>query len=478
MNIEHPDQEFINLEPRPPAEKVPPILPDYPEELKFSSLFSDPDTLGSQWDIQNDDLLTLTLDPREIKAAAANLQWLAFQENLPLEEIAPVADLYRDTYSKEWFGGIVENELQFYDAIALRLKHQEEEEDLYDEEIIENTWRTEHPKLDFALKIVRGVTGTILDTFGARPSDDEPFTQSEGYQRSRSSLSRLAELNPDSFNPAQAIAHDNGEGKLVLNPEGIGGLIGGVVVGAGTNLLGGGPRAFSIRKAADARVFQAKERLKTLIGVTYDPKKKVLYDGNKIIRPEYVSERIKLKMAGLTSTPPPRRKVERYDALTDTYYDRGMIIAGKDIEKYLSQREHHLSIPSPNRTVPQGVTPQQFKEISALLRDKAGHISMDIVIQGSRASGTAKLGSDIDIAIRVPTEEFYLHARKLFNSPNPMTGKERKMLHALETGKIQTGEAKLRELRNQIKTELNLNVDLSILEKDGPFDNGITISLD
>ena len=41
------------------------------------------------------------------------------------------------------------------------------------------------------------------------------------------------------------------------------------------------------------------------------------------------------------------------------------------------------------------------------------------MVQGSRASGTAKLTSDIDIVIRVTPEKFDELIQSSFNSPNP-----------------------------------------------------------
>ncbi|WP_026593050.1 nucleotidyltransferase domain-containing protein [Bacillus sp. UNC437CL72CviS29] len=71
---------------------------------------------------------------------------------------------------------------------------------------------------------------------------------------------------------------------------------------------------------------------------------------------------------------------------------------------------------------------------------------MTFFVQGSRAGGTAKLTSDIDIGVRVSKEQFEGHVKKYFGTPNPGSVKERTMLHALESGKIQAGEAKLRGL--------------------------------
>ncbi|MEH2929270.1 nucleotidyltransferase domain-containing protein [Candidatus Ventrimonas sp. KK005] len=41
-----------------------------------------------------------------------------------------------------------------------------------------------------------------------------------------------------------------------------------------------------------------------------------------------------------------------------------------------------------------------------MIKESIGDISDDIVVQGSRANGTAKPTSDIDIAVRVTPEKF------------------------------------------------------------------------
>ncbi|RAT95814.1 hypothetical protein ASG16_021125 [Brevibacillus sp. Leaf182] len=124
--------------------------------------------------------------------------------------------------------------------------------------------------------------------------------------------------------------------------------------------------------------------------------------------------------------------------------------------------------------VPQGLTQAQFDKVSSMIRENVGHISDDIVVQGSRAKGTAKPTSDIDIAIRVPAEKFDELIQNSFSKvkpPNPGSAKEKTMLHAIETGKIQSGEAKLSRFREQLQQELGMDVDISIIKIGGPFDN-------
>lgn len=56
-------------------------------------------------------------------------------------------------------------------------------------------------------------------------------------------------------------------------------------------------------------------------------------------------------------------------------------------------------------------------------------------------------------------------------TPNPGSAKERTMLHAIETGKIQAGEAKLSGLRKELQEIFGMEVDISIIKQGGAFDN-------
>ncbi|WP_162921810.1 nucleotidyltransferase domain-containing protein, partial [Listeria costaricensis] len=121
--------------------------------------------------------------------------------------------------------------------------------------------------------------------------------------------------------------------------------------------------------------------------------------------------------------------------------------------------------------IPQGLTRKQFKKMSKLLKERLGHISDDIFVQGSRAGGTAKATSDIDVGVRVNQKQFDELIKKSFGTPNPGSAKEKTMLHAIETGKIQAGEAKLRGLRKELENLLGIDADISIILEGGKFDN-------
>src|SRR5690606_34388394 len=97
---------------------------------------------------------------------------------------------------------------------------------------------------------------------------------------------------------------------------------------------------------------------------------------------------------------------------------------------------------------PQGISAEQFESASDIVRIAGAKYGEDIVVQGSRAAGTARTNSDIDFAIRVSSERFEQILKARFKTPNPGSALERTLERARETGKIQTGELGLRGPRN------------------------------
>jgi hypothetical protein len=121
--------------------------------------------------------------------------------------------------------------------------------------------------------------------------------------------------------------------------------------------------------------------------------------------------------------------------------------------------------------IPQGLTAPQFAAATDILRRDTAHIGGEVVVQGSRAAGTATPESDIDFGIRVEQPRFDELIAERFRTPNPGSAKERTMLKAIETGKIQAGELGLRGVRKELEAQLDMEVDLSAIRQDGPFDN-------
>jgi RHS repeat-associated protein len=122
---------------------------------------------------------------------------------------------------------------------------------------------------------------------------------------------------------------------------------------------------------------------------------------------------------------------------------------------------------------PQGISAEKFDAAADVIREAGARYGDDIVVQGSRAAGTARPTSDIDFAIRVSPERFEQILKERFKTPNPGSALERTLQRATETGKIQTGELGLRGPRNEAQRLLGLQkVDLSVIKARGPFDQG------
>lgn len=122
--------------------------------------------------------------------------------------------------------------------------------------------------------------------------------------------------------------------------------------------------------------------------------------------------------------------------------------------------------------IPQGLSEEQFAELSKKVRSAVAHLGSDVQVHGSRAAGTAQPTSDLDLAIRVSPERFEELLSQCFGTPNPGSAKEKTMQHARTTGKIQAGEAGLRRVRKDLETDLGIPVDISVIREGGPFDQG------
>jgi uncharacterized protein YukE len=120
--------------------------------------------------------------------------------------------------------------------------------------------------------------------------------------------------------------------------------------------------------------------------------------------------------------------------------------------------------------LPEDVSASQLDEAGKLIRSQASHLGDDVIVQGSRAGHSARPASDIDFGLRVDPDRFDDLVRQRFGTPNPGSSKERTMLEALARGRIHTGEAGLRQLRNSLEDALGKKVDISVIKRGGLFD--------
>ncbi|NJK65010.1 MAG: nucleotidyltransferase domain-containing protein [Synechococcaceae cyanobacterium SM2_3_1] len=131
--------------------------------------------------------------------------------------------------------------------------------------------------------------------------------------------------------------------------------------------------------------------------------------------------------------------------------------------------------------VPQGLTEEQFQDISSLIRQRTLRYGNDIRVQGSRAACTARPDSDIDIAIRVSTEDFYriLNDPTLskLSNPNPGSALERTRQRAIAQGRILIDFNRLGGLSREVQSILCIKTQIAIVEIGKDFDQGPWINL-
>ena len=165
------------------------------------------------------------------------------------------------------------------------------------------------------------------------------------------------------------------------------------------------------------------------------------------------------------------------DSATDAAGAIAPIVVGKVFTP--AESAQGLGIGKMARTLPQGMSEAQFAEFSKIIKEsKAGEYGTDIRVHGSRAAGTAKQASDIDVAIRVPKEKFDQLIGELFTKAKPGNAIERTMNHAIKAGKIRRTDLDLSDLGKELAAKFGLpKVDISVVREGGAFDQGPWISL-
>ncbi len=133
---------------------------------------------------------------------------------------------------------------------------------------------------------------------------------------------------------------------------------------------------------------------------------------------------------------------------------------------------------------PRGISRGTFREIGAEIRkvlSEKGIPIDDVQVHGSRAAArNVPPGTDLDIAIRVSPDVFDRFIQQRFGRPNPASAKEASMRHAVEHGRIFRGELGIRGLGRSLEAKLGMDVDISLVRRGGPFDQGpfIPVPLD
>lgn len=120
----------------------------------------------------------------------------------------------------------------------------------------------------------------------------------------------------------------------------------------------------------------------------------------------------------------------------------------------------------------QGISYRQFSAATTPVLKAAEQVGGEAFVHGSRAAGTARSSSDVDIAIRVTPERFNQLILERFGAPNEGSAKLNTMLRAINSGKIQAGELRLSNLRLQLESTFGKDVDISAIQIGGATDNG------
>ena len=155
-----------------------------------------------------------------------------------------------------------------------------------------------------------------------------------------------------------------------------------------------------------------------------------------------------------------------------TKLDNLTLRLGAHLDNLITNPALRRMIDSTRLRLPVGITAGQLDEMNVLIREATEHIDGEVLIHGSRGSGVARLESDIDIAILVDDAEFSRLMDEAFDTPNAGSARERTMDHAETVGKIDSGEAGLRAVHRRLNELLGYPVDISIIRRGGPFDQG------
>jgi hypothetical protein len=151
--------------------------------------------------------------------------------------------------------------------------------------------------------------------------------------------------------------------------------------------------------------------------------------------------------------------------------------AGSDGAKGSSLKVYGPKSKSALKT-PQGMTEEQVSNVKSILRrdlSEAGYIGK-LIVQGSRAAGTATSDKDYDFALVVSPEEFdrILYTKSKFAKPKLSKGDQEALEHSIYYGRIFSREANMPLTKVKIWQYLGVSKDkiqLSIIKENGRFDN-------
>jgi hypothetical protein len=129
--------------------------------------------------------------------------------------------------------------------------------------------------------------------------------------------------------------------------------------------------------------------------------------------------------------------------------------------------------------IPQGFTERQFTRFARgarRLQREAGLPPGDLVVHGSRVRGTARTGSDIDVALRVDDRAFFDLSEKALARARPGTRLRQSMLRRIngngQLSSFDLGSDFMRRRRALIDEHSPHVVQFSVLKVGGKLDTG------
>jgi predicted nucleotidyltransferase len=145
-----------------------------------------------------------------------------------------------------------------------------------------------------------------------------------------------------------------------------------------------------------------------------------------------------------------------------------------------------------NPRPPQGMTEEQFQQLSHRLRERlrqeatrTGDFGDDIFVHGSRARAAAAVDADLDVGVRVSAEKFSQLIQDRLARIRVGSDKWETLQEAVRQGRLHAGEAGISGIRKEIQRlvnqEMNLGftkgVQITVICEAGPFDQGPFIPL-
>ena len=146
--------------------------------------------------------------------------------------------------------------------------------------------------------------------------------------------------------------------------------------------------------------------------------------------------------------------------------------------------ESFILVHNKGMKIPQGFSEKEFEDFSEAAKklvEKQKLPNGELLIQGSRANGTARIDSDIDVMYRVNEETYNEFTTNRIESVHAGSALQKKLIKEAAKGKF--GRYQISETFNKDYYDILVpnspikDIDFSIIKKDSPFDKGPLIEI-